>query len=212
MFAKVAFFCLLAQAVQAVPKPEADPQFYQRPARIGPGRIGVRVPPPLPHPDCKVETETKTIEHCRVVPEKLCETTDFKTIEVTHEKQCEEVVVEQCQPAFLKKREADPQLFPGRHPLDHPRFYQDLAVDCRNVTRERCTLVPSQNEVTEPIERCRVEPKKECEEKEVEVEKLVCPEPKEVETKLIDHPFYGPIRVPVEGTDETEMSEDITEY
>merc|ERR1711881_81223 len=161
MIAKVfAVSCLLASLAQAAPK--ADPQF------LLPSPLAL-APPALPA-NCKVENKEVTLKSCGPKTEKVCDTIEVKRIEVTYEKKCEEVKFKSCY--GKREAEADPQfLYPGL-----------VYHDCPEVTTERCSLVPTPNEVSTPVENCHLVYKVGCEDVTHEVPEVVC-------DPALGHPF-----------------------
>ena len=115
----------------------------------------------FPAPLCKHEVESVTKEFCHIKPKRVCETKthEFKVV-TGHEKgECKQVEV--CKhPAWRRRRS--------------PHDFHHEHTECEKEMKEVCKVVPTVEEKSEDFEVCRLEPEKVCEEKEVQIPKLVC--------------------------------------
>ena len=74
-------------------------------------------------------------------------------------------------PRFYHKREAEAEADPH-----HPYY-----VECEKETKNVCKKKPVIEEVTKDFELCHPKPTKVCEDKEIQVPKVVCEEPEKEE-------------------------------
>merc|ERR1711935_1086670 len=104
MIAKITLVSMLAAV--ALARPEADPQFYHHGYHHGVvGHV---------HPTCEQGVDTLEVQSCAPRVDKICNTVDVVSEEITYEKRCKEVVSKTCSPIIVKRSaeaepEADPQ-------------------------------------------------------------------------------------------------------
>ena len=144
---------LVATAL-AAPSAKADPHGFYGHAYHG--------------PPCTHVLVEKTKEVCYYEPEKVCETktSTYKVITGYEKGECKEVEV--CKHHGWRRRRSPH----GPHLHHH---------ECEKEVKEVCGVVPTVEEKSEEVELCHIEPEKVCEEKEVEVPKLVCEEEEDKE-------------------------------
>merc|ERR1712088_854365 len=96
MIAKITLVSMLVAV--ALARPEADPYFYHH------GVVG------HVHPTCEQGVDTLEVQSCAPRVDKICNTVDVVSEEITYEKRCKEVVSKTCSPVIVKRSaEADPQ-------------------------------------------------------------------------------------------------------
>merc|ERR1739846_219880 len=110
MIAKITLVSMLVAV--ALARPEADPYFYHH------GVVG------HVHPTCEQGVDTLEVQSCAPRVDKICNTVDVVSEEITYEKRCKEVVSKTCSPVIVKRSaeaepEADPQFGYGYGHFGH---------------------------------------------------------------------------------------------
>merc|ERR1739841_502789 len=96
MIAKITLVSMLVAV--ALARPEADPYFYHH------GVVG------HVHPTCEQGVDTLEVQSCAPRVDKICNTVDVVSEEITYEKRCKEVVSKTCSPVIVKRSaEAEPE-------------------------------------------------------------------------------------------------------
>eukprot|EP00092_Neocalanus_flemingeri_P050729 GFUD01058742.1.p1 GENE.GFUD01058742.1~~GFUD01058742.1.p1 ORF type:complete len:155 (+),score=59.70 GFUD01058742.1:81-545(+) len=125
------------------------------------------------HPRCTREIETVTRNLCRLELEKSC-TTETKTfVKITgfEDKDCKEIEI--CKHGYGYYGHG--YHGHGYHGYHGKREAHELK-ECEKETKEICKKVPVKEEVTKDVEFCKGIPKKVCEDKELQVPRIVCQE------------------------------------
>merc|ERR1712172_400826 len=147
MIAKITLVSMLAAV--ALARPEADPQFYHHGYHHGVvGHV---------HPTCEQGIDTLEVQSCAPRVDKICNTVDVVSEEITYEKRCKEVVSKTCSPVIVKRSaEAEPEADPqfgyghfGHYGYAAPVTYalpeiqtKTIETPCAEHTSEHCVDVP----------------------------------------------------------------------
>merc|ERR1712119_19188 len=155
----------------ALARPEADPYFYHH------GVVG------HVHPTCEQGVDTLEVQSCAPRVDKICNTVDVVSEEITYEKRCKEVVSKTCSPVIVKRSaeaepEADPQFDYGyAAPVTYalPEIQtKTIETPCAEHTSEHCVDVPIIKEIVTPVETCHDVTKVDCTPADHNIAKVTC--------------------------------------
>merc|ERR1739844_95535 len=175
MIAKITLVSMLVAV--ALARPEADPYFYHN------GVVG------HVHPTCEQGVDTLEVQSCAPRVDKICNTVDVVSEEITYEKRCKEVVSKTCSPVIVKRSaeaepEADPQFWGGYghhygyaapHVVALPELKtKTIETPCAEHTSEHCVDVPIIKEVKTPVKTCHDVTKVDCTPADHNIAKVTC--------------------------------------
>jgi len=179
MIAKITLVSMLAAV--ALARPEADPQFYHHGYHHGVvGHV---------HPTCEQGVDTLEVQSCAPRVDKICNTVDVVSEEITYEKRCKEVVSKTCSPIIVKRSaEAEPEADPqfgyghfGHYGYAAPVTYalpeiqtKTIETPCAEHTSEHCVDVPIIKEIVTPVETCHDVTKVDCTPADHNIAKVTC--------------------------------------
>merc|ERR1739844_706701 len=173
MIAKITLVSMLVAV--ALARPEADPYLSSF------GVVG------HVHPTCEQGVDTLEVQSCAPRVDKICNTADVVSEEITYEKRCKEVVSKTCSPVIVKRSaEADPQFGYGYGHFGHygyaaPVTYalpeiqtKTIETPCAEHTSEHCVDVPIIKEIVTPVETCHDVTKVDCTPADHNIAKVTC--------------------------------------
>merc|ERR1711881_221937 len=175
MIAKITLVSMLAAV--ALARPEADPYFFHHHGVVG------RV-----HPTCEQGVDTLEVQSCAPRVDKICNTVDVVSEEITYEKRCKDVVSKTCSPVIVKRSaeaepeaEADPQYWGHHYGYAAPVTYalpelktKTIETPCAEHTSEHCVDVPIIKEIVTPVETCHDVTKVDCTPADHNIAKVTC--------------------------------------
>merc|ERR1712088_901714 len=156
MIAKITLVSMLVAV--ALARPEADPYFYHH------GVVG------HVHPTCEQGVDTLEVQSCAPRVDKICNTVDVVSEEITYEKRCKEVVSKTCSPVIVK-RSADAA--PVTYALPEIQT-KTIETPCAEHTSEHCVDVPIIKEIVTPVETCHDVTKVDCTPADHNIAKVTC--------------------------------------